>query len=203
MGRPPVETQNFASLLGYLILGFCLLATPKGLSRTAVFVNEVMASNSKTLADPEGQFDDWIELYNADRAPIDLGGMYMTDNASVPKRWHVPTGNPNATTIGPKGFLIIWADGKIYDSGLHASFRLGANGDAVYLFAADGTTLIDGFAFGEQTPDVSYGRYPDGSDTLRFFGCRPRESRTTKDTWTRWRRCGSATNGGSMTRPST
>jgi hypothetical protein len=164
MGRPQVMS------LGYLVLGFCLLATPKGMSRTAVFINEVMASNSKTLADPQGQFDDWIELYNADRAPIDIGGMYMTDNASVPRRWHVPTGNPSATTIGSKGFLIIWADGKIYDSGLHASFRLGADGDAVYLFAADGTTLIDGFAFGKQTPDVSYGRHPDGGDTLRFFG---------------------------------
>ena len=57
-----------------------------------------------------------------------------------------------------------------HDTGLHAGFRLGASGEAVYLFAADGLTLIDSLVFGQQTPDVSYGRYPDGSETLRFFG---------------------------------
>jgi hypothetical protein len=34
---------------------------------------------------------------------------------------------------------------------------------------ADGVTLIDSLAFGPQTPDVSYGRYPDGGEALRFF----------------------------------
>ena len=154
----------------FLVLGFCLLATSEGLSRTAVFINEVMASNASTLADPQGQFDDWIELYNADRAPIDVGGMYLTDNAAVPKKWRIPTGLPSATTIGSKGFLIVWADGDLHDSGLHASFRLGADGEGVYLFAADGATLLDSLVFGPQTPDVSYGRYPDGGETLRFFG---------------------------------
>ena len=49
----------------FLILGFCLLVPSAGLSRAAVLINEVMASNTKTFADPQGDFDDWIELYNA------------------------------------------------------------------------------------------------------------------------------------------
>ena len=69
-----------------------------------------------------------------------------------------------------RGYLIIWADGDVHDSGLHASFRLSAGGEGVYLFAADGVTPIDSLVFGPQTPDVSYGRWPDGGDTLRFFG---------------------------------
>ena len=131
-----------------------------------------MASNTKTFADPQGGFDDWIELYNAGDTARDLGGMYLTDDPAVPRKWRIPTGLPGlrgGTAIGPRGYLIIWADGDTTDAGLHASFRLSAGGDDVYLYAADGVTLIDSLAFGPQTADVSYGRYPDGSQTLRFF----------------------------------
>ena len=90
----------------------------------------------------------------------------------VPRKWRIPTGLPGlrgGTAIGPRGYLILWTDGDTTDTGLHASFRLSAGGDDVYLYAADGVTLIDSLAFGPQTADVSYGRYPDGSQTLRFF----------------------------------
>ena len=30
-----------------------------------VVINELLASNTKSAADPQGEFDDWIELYNA------------------------------------------------------------------------------------------------------------------------------------------
>ena len=44
----------------------------------AVVINEFMASNVKTIADGQGQFDDWIELYNPSDAPVDVGGWYLT-----------------------------------------------------------------------------------------------------------------------------
>ncbi|MCX5645485.1 MAG: lamin tail domain-containing protein [Phycisphaerae bacterium] len=145
----------------------------KGLSGPAVVINEVMASNRTTLADPQGQFDDWIELYNAGDTVVNVGGMYLTDDPVVPRKWRIPAGLPglrSGMAISPKGYLIIWADGDILDAGLHANFKLGAGGEEVRLFAADGVTPIDSLEFGQQTPDVSYGRYPDGGQTLRFFG---------------------------------
>ncbi|RPJ27294.1 MAG: hypothetical protein EHM35_14305, partial [Planctomycetaceae bacterium] len=30
-----------------------------------LFINEVMAANSSIATDPQGQYDDWIEIYNA------------------------------------------------------------------------------------------------------------------------------------------
>ncbi len=32
----------------------------------------MMASNTKTIADPQGEFDDWIELYNSGSEPVEL-----------------------------------------------------------------------------------------------------------------------------------
>ena len=172
----------------YLILWATLVVSLFGpsWSRAQVRINEVMASNVTFLADPQGQFDDWIELYNAGGASVNVGGMYLTDDPEDPTKWQIPANSMGATALPAGGHLLIWTDGDTADyvpasrsgtrtteppaSGFHASFRLGADGDEVCLFDADGVTLIDSLVFGEQTPDVSYGRYPDGGDTLRFFG---------------------------------
>jgi hypothetical protein len=64
-----------------------------------------------------------------------------------------------------------WADEDIAATpGLHASFKLSKDGDRVGLYAADGITLLDEIEFDTQVSDISYGCYPDGSDTIRFFG---------------------------------
>jgi hypothetical protein len=155
-----------------------VLGDEPGAPQPQLRINEVMASNTAGLADPQGQFDDWIEIYNAGDAPVDLAGMCLTDDPAEPTQWRFPA---KATlTLAPKGYLIVWADGDIGDLGLHAAFRLSASGEAVYLFAADGQTLIDSLTFGVQTADVSYGRYPDANDTLRFFP-QPTPGRTNKD----------------------
>ncbi len=77
--------------------------------------------------------------------------------------------SPSTTTIAPHGYLIIWADGETTSAGLHAGFKLSADGEEVALVATDGTTVVDSFTFGEQRTDVSYGRYPDGNDDLRYM----------------------------------
>jgi len=152
------------------------LTQEPGAAGIPLFINEVMASNVSTVRDLQLDFDDWIEIYNASEAPVDVGGMYLTDDPAEPTRWRFPDNEPGVTVIGPGGYLIVWADEEVTDGGvhpifkLHAGFKLDASGDEVCLFAADGTTLVDRLTFGEQTADVSFGRYPDGGDTLRFFG---------------------------------
>lgn len=127
-------------------------------------INEVMADNGSTIADEAGEFDDWIEIYNGSTAAIDVGGMYLTDNLGVPKKWKFPA----ATTIPAKGTLLVWADGEPSEGPLHASFKLDKLGEAVGLFDTDAhqNAMLDGFTFGPQGMDVSLGLVPDGS-TLR------------------------------------
>ena len=126
-----------------------------------VTINEFMAVNT-TIPDPaDGDFDDWFELYNAASAPVDLSGYFLTDDLTNPTKYQVPPG----TIIPPGGFLLVWADeeGNQTQPGgpLHANFKLSQNGEELGLFAPDGS-LVDGFSFGPQTPNLSQGRYPDG-----------------------------------------
>ena len=136
-----------------------------GAEAAPVVINEVLASNSRYQADPQGQYDDWIELHNRSDVPVDLAGMYLTDDPDEPAKWQFPTGKPALTTIAPQGYLLVWADNDVAAAGLHAAFKLSAEGETVALFDRDGTTLIDIVGFGTQTADISYGRLSDPVDT--------------------------------------
>jgi CotH kinase protein/Lamin Tail Domain/Chitobiase/beta-hexosaminidase C-terminal domain len=165
------ETEADFDANGQVGLGdFQVLAQAWRSAPIPLVINEVMAANSTFAKDLSGDFDDWIEIHNAGRTAIDLGGMYLTDDATEPTQWQFPVDNRTLTTIPPRGYLIIWADEDATGIWLHANFKLDADGDEVHLFAADGVTPIDRLAFGEQTPDISFGRHPDAGNTLRFFG---------------------------------
>jgi len=73
----------------------------------SVVINEFLASNGNILADEDGDYEDWIELYNPTAEPINLDGYTLTDKPDNPSKWTFP-----AVTIQPKGFLLIWASGK-------------------------------------------------------------------------------------------
>ena len=156
---------------GVNMLDFTAIASNWMASKPHLSINEFMASNNTTLADGEGGYDDWIEIYNDSDGPLDVGGMYLTDDLGAPSKWMIPTGNPGLTTIASKGYLLIWADNEA-GSGLHAPFKLGAGGEEIGLYDTDanGRGLIDSVTFGGQETDISYGRYPDGTNDLRFFG---------------------------------
>ncbi len=150
---------------------FCLvLLLPAVLYGSTVVINEFMALNDRSERDPQNQYDDWIELYNTTDVPIDAGGLYLTDDLAEPNKWQIPTEDPAATTIAPRGHLLIWADGDTQDAGLHASFGLSGIGEEIGLFDTDGVTLLDSVTFGPQSTDISYGRYPDGADDWHFAG---------------------------------
>ena len=156
---------NLNSDLRVDFVDFSILADQWRRRHMPLLINEFMASNSSVEKDPQGQYDDWIEIYNFGDVAIDMAGMYVTDSLDEPRKWCVPSDDPEATTVPAGRFLIIWADGDVNDAGLHAAFRLDADSDQLALFDTDGTTLLDSIEFGQQRPDISYGRLPDGNDT--------------------------------------
>ena len=137
-----------------------------GTTPTTLFINEIMASNSTTILDPQGDADDWIELINTGTEAIDLGGMYLSDKTSSPLKWQFPAG----TTIDAEGYLLIWADDDDGDSpGLHTNFKLSAGGESVVLSDVDArnNVVIDSVDFPAQTTDVSYGRSPEATGAFQ------------------------------------
>lgn len=133
-----------------------------------VVINEFMASNTKTLKDPQGEYDDWIELLNVSGQAVDLSKMYLSDTESNPKKWAFPDG----TRLGPGAYLLVWADENGNDRpGLHASFKLSASGESILLVDRDdrGNAILDIVKFGAQNPDVSTGRSPDSTGEFKVL----------------------------------
>jgi len=137
----------------------------------SLVINELVASNSSDggFADPQGDYDDWIEIHNFGQTAIDIGGMYLTDDLSEPAKWLIPDNSPIETTVSAHGYMLIWADNDIGDGPLHIGFSLSKDGEQIGLVASDASTMIDTIVFGEQVTNTSYGRYPDAGDDLRFF----------------------------------
>lgn len=122
-------------------------------------INEFMASND-TIADQDGEYDDWIELYNNTDTEIVLNGYYLSDDGSKLTQWAFPD-----TSITAKGYLIVWADNDDHQDGLHTNFKLSASGEVIYLVHPD-TTVVNEVIFGEQTTGLTTGRYPDGTSAF-------------------------------------
>ena len=157
---------DFDGVNGINLYDFSVLAAQWGKSGIPLVINEFMASNNSEsdINDPQGDYDDWVEIYNFGDTAIDIGGMYLTDDLDDPTKWQIPNDVPAETTVGAYGYLLIWADGDTDDGPLHADFKLDADGEQIGLFDTDGSMLIDGITFGEQVANISYGRYPDGVD---------------------------------------
>lgn len=143
----------------------CLLSTNIGLGQQLV-INEVMASNATTIADEDGDFEDWIELYNGTDETINLEGFGLSDDFARPFRWVFPT-----VSIEPGQFLLLWASGKDRkdaEGALHTNFSISSSGEPIILTDPLGSRidLIDDVPIPR---DVSYGRFSDGSPNLYFF----------------------------------
>jgi len=138
---------------------------------TGVLINEFSANNQKTIFDEFSEFDDWIELYNAGNDTIDLGGIYITDDLNELTKWKIPSEDYQHTSIPPGKHLLLWADNDPDQGPLHLNFRLNDAGEQIGLIQISGTDTIvlDTITFQIQSPDLSFGRYPDGAEKWMFF----------------------------------
>ncbi|MCH8487963.1 MAG: CotH kinase family protein [Candidatus Cyclonatronum sp.] len=135
-----------------------------------VLINEFQSSNQSTKADADGDFEDWIELYNAGDTAVNLSGFGLSDNPNRPFKWVFPE------VFLPAGqYLLVWASGKdrrLPASELHTNFSISAGGEPLLLTRPNGSTA-DAIPAQRLYPDISYGRKTDGSGFAFFASPTP------------------------------
>jgi hypothetical protein len=155
-------------IAGPLLIAPWLLYASARENSDVIVINEFMAANKSSLADEDGDFSDWIELYNPGPRPAKLIGYALTDAATQPEKWPLPD-----ITLGSREYLLIFASGKdrkIPAAKLHANFRLNQHGEFLGLY----NILDDQFAatiqptFPQQFDDVAYGHSPGSPDELTY-----------------------------------
>jgi spore coat protein CotH len=130
-----------------------------------IVINELLAKNNHIIIDQDGQYDDWLELYNAIDSSISLTGKYLTNSKTNFDKWKFK----DNLILGPHNYLLIWCDNDTNQVGLHTNFKLSADGEFVALVDNDGLTILDSITIGKQSEDTSFGRYPDGSNYWQFL----------------------------------
>lgn len=114
-----------------------------------ITISEVMSSQDTLIADENGQFNDWIELYNSGNTTVELTGWWLSDDSTVPNKWAFP-----ATTIAPGQYLLIHC-------GTAPEFSLSADGEEVLLSTFTGNT-VSHVVFGKAEVNRSF----DGTGVL-------------------------------------
>jgi len=107
---------------------------------------------------------DWIEIANTGTEPIDIGGLFLSDDLMNPLKFRVPENNPGLTTVDGGGYIVLIADGQPGISALNLDFKLNANEGAVVLTESVGESyrIIDQLQYAYLSEFQSYGRSPDG-----------------------------------------
>ena len=126
-------------------------------------INEIMAGNVSAVPDQNGEFDDWVELYNGNNFSLNLNGYYLSDNENELTKWTFPN-----VTIPANGYLIVWCDtAGNSQTGLHTTYRLSADQEEVYL--TDPTnTIIDAVHYVNMPSDKGFARVPNGTGPLQY-----------------------------------
>ncbi|MBD3583780.1 CotH kinase family protein [Flavobacterium selenitireducens] len=151
------------TLLGCVI--FFAILTERAHSQDVV-INEFLASNSSVNTDEDGDYSDWVELYNNSPVPVSLEGYGLSDNASNPYKWIFPS-----VAIAPGAHLLIWCSDKnrtVPGQPLHANWKIGAEGETLTLTKADGT-LSDQIPPIALQSNISYGRSFSGDVNFSVF----------------------------------
>ena len=154
----------------HLLIGLIFIVFP---FHSQILINEIMADNKLCIMDADGDYSDWIELYNNSNQNVNLNNYSLSDESGNLTKWKFPD-----ITIDNASTLLIFASGKdlIINSEIHTNFKLSSTGEFLYLSNESGI-VIDSIHAVHLGEDESYGRLPDGSSNLThldFFS--PNES---------------------------
>lgn len=172
--------KKMISVFNAVILGLNLAAVTPLISSaesSQVVINEICAKNT-SFAAADGNFYDWIEIYNPTGNTVNISGYGLSDNANNPYKFTFP----DDTVINSGERLIVFCDSKITGLAgqLVAPMGLSTNGETVVL-TDKGGTAVDTVTFGVMEADVTYGRVPDGSDEFAFMNMTPNAPNEKKD----------------------
>ncbi len=131
-----------------------------------LLITEMLARNDSIIADEDGQFSDYIEIYNPGLSTVNLDGWSLTDNADSLDKWTFP-----AVSLDPGEFLVVFASNKNRTnpaSELHTNFKLDGDGEYLALVEGDGSTIAHEYSpnFPNQPEDVSYGLSFEGESLI-------------------------------------
>ncbi|NLI22564.1 MAG: hypothetical protein GX418_13590 [Clostridiales bacterium] len=161
---PRKRKSRAATVIPLLLLFMALLAVmyfifPKEAGKHAgssvydgLVISEVMAANASAVPDENGEFSDWLELYNGTGSDLNLEGVMLTnrtDRITFPFPSYV---------LAAGARVLVFADNRYQldpAQPFHGKFKISSVGDHLYLYDPD-MYLIEDLVTPTMTADQSY-----------------------------------------------
>lgn len=137
------------------------------IANSQVVINEYSCSNISGPVDAFGEYEDWVELYNAGAASVDLTGYYLSDNDANPQKWQIPSGS-----IAAGGYKMVYCSGRNLVSGTqyHPSFNLAQTKNEWFILTSPANVTVDFVEITQMTKqNHSIGRQTNGAATWKLF----------------------------------
>ena len=151
-----------------LIFSILFLITSLSAS-SQIVINEFSCSNLTTVQDAFGENEDWIELYNAGGAAVNLTGLFLSDNPNKLQKYQIPALAP----IAPGGRQMIFCSNQntIQANEIHTSFKLRQANNEWFILSDALGNIVDSVHLGSRRTQVdhSHGRTNDGGATWGTF----------------------------------
>lgn len=150
--------------------------TPPRISN--IYINEIVGTSQDVYPDNAGEYEDWIEIYNANDEAVDIGSLFITDDMTNPALSQIRQNEPDSTTIPANGFIVLFADRDTEQGVLHLDFKISSSDEQLAIVQLVGldTVIIDQVSYEELEADSSYGRTTDGGDTWKNLTYTPCET---------------------------
>jgi len=130
----------------------------------SLYINEILTTNTPTQTATLDTSYNYIEFYNASVDTIKLTNLYLTDDFSHPKKWEITNSDVENNAIAPYAFVVISLEGKSLERKGMLSNRTNGGIIALVQIVGKDTVFIDSLSYPNIYPNLSYGRFPDGSE---------------------------------------
>ena len=161
--------EKLSIMFLFILLIILMIVVPNmntDINTGKLIINEIMLINNNTIADKDGKYNDYIELYNGNDYDINLFGYYLTDNMKETRKWTFPD-----VTIKAHDYLVVFASSKnIVEDELHTNFKLDSKGETIAL-SDSSAKVISKVYVKESLKDTSYGY--NGQDYVYYYNGTP------------------------------
>lgn len=150
-----IKSKYFALFFAVLLFSIVIFIyffvyTPK---ISNLVINEVVTKNSNIIADEDGDYSGWIEIWNTTNDNISTENIYLLVGD---QKWNFPNQN-----IAPDGTLVIWTSGKNKTNSTgnpHTNFTLTKDVATIALLSKTNSTIRDSITIPDLDYNISYGR---------------------------------------------
>lgn len=135
-------------------------------TQAQVMINEYSCSNVNTIQDNDGDYEDWVELYNAGSSSVNLGGYFLSDDPNNITKWEFPI-----LSIAPQSYLLVYCSNKDIVSGsyIHTGFKLTQTKGETLVLSNPQEKILDSQLLQVTQSGHSMGRTTDGGSSWGVF----------------------------------